>query len=321
MEPSMPAWTAASLFDVWFRPLYPEDLRDDLAALAAARATDANPGENPRFRRELEETADVFVRLAPAALGRPELQVGIDDASVHHVSAAFDRTTRDALLAASRPGDPSSPFVNVVIHGALWLARCVVDVHGGVWGVRRPLWESVVRLQSRAGEATLAPFHWWLKALSDDEVDKGGLASRYRHYVERAMARPEELPKIVKEREDRTLPTLKIVRYDLLHKHLRAHLPELRDVGRDFPTPEEFAELGFLELHFLLLGGGRMLLLHGRGKRGLHLLWLDHQGFSHAAFFPASSGDPHSVTVEGDRLVVRFRAEGRDLVHEMLWWG
>src|SRR5262249_28351860 len=151
----------------------------------------------------------------------------------------------------------------------------IVDRHGGAWGVRRPLWESVVRLKSRAGEGDLTPFHWWLKSLADDEIDRAALVARYRQHVERATARPETLPPIVTKHLDRTLPTLKIVRYDTLHKHLRAHLPELKDLGADFPSPEQFADLGLLELGMMLLGEGRVLLMHGRGKRGLHLFWLD----------------------------------------------
>ena len=64
-----------------------------------------------------------------------------------------------------------------------------------------------------------------------------------------------------------------------------------------------------------------MLLMHGRGKRGLHLFWLERDGFSHALLFPADPAAPHSISVEGDKLTVRFTANGRELVHETLWWG
>lgn len=313
--------TAERLFERHFRPLYPPDLRDDLAALRAARGADANPAGNPRLLGELDDVAAVFARLAPQALGVPELVLDRTDASVHRLGGALDRRARDALLAASAPGDPGSPLVNLVIHGAVYVGACVVARHGGTWGVRRPLWESVVHLKSRAGEGALAPFHWWLKGLSDAEIDHGGLVSRYRQLVERASFDAASLPRIVEGRADRVLPTLRVVRPETLHKHLRAHVPELRELGADFPSPEKLGELAFLELDFALLGEGRYLLMHGRGKHGLHLFWLDHQGFSHAAFFPASPGDPHSVQVDGDRLVIRFRFAGAEQVHEMLWWG
>lgn len=312
--------TASSLFASYFRPLYPPELRDD-AALVAAREIDANPAGNPQFARTLAETAIVFAQLAPRALGAPALALDFSDASVHHLGVALDRRARDRLLEASKPGDPEAPIVQVVVHGAAYLGECVVRAHGGKWGIRRPLWESVVHLTSRAGEGALTPFHWWLKSLADDEIERAGLVARHRQYVERAALRLEDVPPIVTTAVDRVLPTLKIVRYDLLHKHLRAHLPEIRDLGRDFPSAEAFADLGFLELSFLLLGEGRLLLMHGRGKRGLHLFWLDRDGFSHAALFPASPGDPATVTVEGDKLIVQFVQEGTPRRHEMLYWG
>jgi hypothetical protein len=317
----MTHWTATSIFEAYFRPLYPPELRDDPRALDASRSIDANPGGNPRFVLELEHVASVFAGLAPQALGTPDLSLDFSDASVHRLGAAIDRGARDALIGASTPGDPQAPLVNVVVHGAIYVGRCIVERHGGAWGVRRPLWESVVHLKSRAGEGDLTPFHWWLKSLADDEIDKAGLVARYRQHVERSTARPEALPPIVTTHLDRKLPVLKIVRYDTLHKHLRAHLPEMKDLGADFPSPEQFADLGLLELETMLLGEGRIVLMHGRGKRGLHLFWLDFQGFSHAMLFPADPGGKHSITLGGEKLVVRFAKDGKEIEHEMLWWG
>jgi hypothetical protein len=307
-------WSAERLFETFFRPAYPPDLRDDAAALIAARSIDANPAKNPRFLAELDEIADVFARVAPAALGKTDLALDRSDASVHRLSAAIDRPARDAMIA-------NGSLVNVVIHAAVYVASCIVKNHGGVFAVRRPLWESLVTLESRAGIGDLSPFAWWLKALADHEIDRNGIATRYRVHVERVMARPEELPPIVSQRPDRKLPALKSVRYDTLHKYLVAHLPELRDLGRDFPSPEQFAELGFLSLEFQLLADGRLLLMHGRGKAGLHLLWLDHAGFSHARFFPADPGAPHAVVHEGDKLRVTFELNGKPIEEEMLYWG
>lgn len=314
------AWTAERLFETFFRPIYPPDLRADPAALVAARSIDANPAGNPRLVADLDDVASVFSRMAPSVLKR-DLALDRTDASVHRLGAAIDRPLRDRLLSASKPGDPNAPIVVFVVHGAVYVGASIVASHGGLWGVRRPLWESVVTLESRAGKGDLSPFAWWLKSLADAEIDRGGLSIRYRTHVERATARPEELPPILTEKLDRRLPPLKVVRYDLLHKWLVTHLPEMRDLGRDFPSPEQLEEIGFLTLEFMLLGQGRLLLMHGRGKAGLHLMWLDHAGFSHAMFFPADPGTPHSVQLEGDKLVVRFELNGAPIEHELLYWG
>jgi hypothetical protein len=293
-------------------------------AIAVARVTDCNPAQNPRILAQIDDAADVFGRLAPAMLasfGATMLRFDDDDDSVHRISSAIDRPVRDAILAQSPPGVSDSPLVRLLTHGPLWLCRVIALNHGGVIGVRRPLWESVVTLKSRAGEATLSPLAWWLHALSDDEIDRGGLGARYRQYVERARLDPMRMRPIVTEGVDRALPKLSTVRYDTLHKYLRAHLPELTDLGRDFPSPEQLDDLGFLALEFELLAAGRLLLMHGRGRRGLHLMWLDVDGFSHALFLPADPGDAHTLEIRGDVLTVRFRQDGNDRTHELLYWG
>lgn len=304
--------TAELLFERWFLPLYPPDARADLAR---ARATDANPAGNPSILAQIDETAAVFARLAPAALGAPELALDFTDASVHRLAPLVTRERRDAWLS---PGEPPM-VVTLATHGALYVGSCVARAHGGVWQVRRPLWESVVRLTSRAGTGDLAVFHWWLKALSDDEIDAGRLADRYRTHVEVPTFDPERLPVIAPP--DRKLPRLVKVRYDLLHKHLRAHLPELRDVGADFPSPERFEEMAFKSLDLTLLGGGRMLLMSGPGEQGLHLIWLDAGGFVKAAYYPADAFPAPVVQVDGDKLRVVVSIQKQQQVHEMLWWG
>jgi hypothetical protein len=307
--------TAAGLFERWFAPFYPPDA---LADLAAARATDANPGGNPSILAQIDEAADAFARLAPGAFGVPELALDGSDASVHRLGAALTRERRALWIEPSGSGEPPL-IVNVATHGALYVGRCVVRNHGGRFQVRRPLWESPVRLASRAGTGDLAIFHWWLKALSDDEIDKGRLADRYRTHVEVPTFDAAQLPAIAPP--DRRLPRLSKVRYDTLYKHLRAHLPELRSVGDDFPSPERIEEMGFRWLDFLLLGGGRMLLLHGPGAQGVHLFWLDARGFAQSAFYPADRFPEHVVQVDGEKLRVVVSIGGQPRLHEMLWWG
>jgi hypothetical protein len=330
--------TAERLFERFFLPLYPPDARADLAR---ARATDANPAGNPAILAQIDEAAAIFARLAPAALGAPDLALDFSDASVHRLSPLLTRERREAWLSAppSGPiggdprtpgpigGDPRTPgpagepslLVTLVTHGAFYLGATIVRSHGGVWQVRRPLWESTVRLVSPAGTGDLAVFHWWLKALSDDEIGAGRLGDRYRTHVEVPTFDAERLPRIAPP--DRRLPRLAKVRYDLLHKHLRAHLPEMRDLGADFPSPERFEEIGFKHLDLTLLGGGRMLLMHGPGAEGFHLYWLDATGFAKAAYFPADAFPVPLVQVDGDKLRVILRVAEREVVHEMLWWG
>jgi hypothetical protein len=181
-----------------------------------------------------------------------------------------------------------------------------------------------VRLSSRAGEAELAVFHWWLKSLADDALDaslptRTTLADRYRTHVEIPCAKPEALPVLASP--ERKIPRLAKVRYDTLFKHLRAHLPEVRDLGDHFPSPERFDQYGFAWLDFLLVGGGRMLLVHGPGEGGVHLFWIDASGYQKSAHIPADKFPTHVLKVEGEKLVVVFSVEKKQQVHEMLWWG
>jgi hypothetical protein len=307
--------TAERLFERCFLPLYPPDARADLAG---ARATDRNPANNPSILAGIDEAAAIFARLAPAALGAPDLALDFTDASVHRLSPLLTRERRDAWLAETARGEPPQ-IVTLVTHGALYVGACIAREHGGVWQVRRPLWESAVRLVSRAGTGDLAVFHWWLKALADDEIGLGRLADRYRTHVEVPTFDAEGLPVIAPP--SRRIPRLVKVRYDLLYKHLRAHLPELRDVGADFPSPERFDEMGFKHLDLCLVGGGRMLLLHGPGAEGFHLMWLDGSGFVKSGYFPADSFPAPVVQIEGEKLRVILGVRQRQVVHEMLWWG
>ena len=305
--------TAESLFRTYFWPLYPADTRD----LARSRSIDANPAKNPSILAHLDDAAHTFTVNARALFGGEDLELDRSDASVHRLSAAITPARRDRWIATGGEGTSASALFNVVVHGAAYIGACIVDQHGGGWQVRRPLWESLVRLSSRAGEADLAIFHWWLKSLADDVSET--LADRYRTHVETPCAHPEALPIIAEA--SRTLPRLGKVRYDVLYKYLKAHLPELRDVGTDFPSPERFEELGFSWLDFHLLGDGRMLLMCGPGSEGLHLIWLNASGFEKSAYYPSDKFPEPIVRVRGDKLEVHVSVQGKPHVHEMLWWG
>lgn len=312
--------TAEQLFVESVLPLYPEDARKDLAA---ARSHDANPAKNPAVVAHLTEAAETFAQMAESALGAAPGSLALDftDASIHRLSRALTRAVRDQLRASAPLGSAESLFFNVLVHGAAYVGECIVRAHGGTWSVRRPLWESVVTLTSRAGTGDLPVFHWLLKALDDGAFEDGGvtLADRYRAHVEMPCAKPEELPVIAPP--DRNLPRLSKVRYDVFYKYLKAHLPEMRDVGEHFPSPERFEELGLKWLDFMLLGGGRMLLLAGLGSAGLHLFWLTRAGFERGAFYPCDAFPDPIVKVNGDKLTVLFAEGGKEVRHELLYWG
>jgi hypothetical protein len=310
------------LFSLYFLPLYPPDSRADLAR---ARATDANPGRNAALFAHLGEAADRFVANAPALFGE-DLRLDGTDASVHRLSAALTLERRDRWAAQGAAGAANNALFNVVVHGAAYVGRCVVAQHGGVWSVRRPLWESVVRLQSHAGEADLAVFHWWLKSLTDDALAPSGegaggatLADRYRTHVEVPCTKPDDLPVFVAG--SRALPRLLKPTYDLLHKYIRAHLPELSDLGADFPSPDRFTAFTFRWIDFHLLGGGRLVLMAGASPQGLHLFWLGARGFEKSAFFACDAFPDPVVRVDAERIRAMTSDEGVAREHEMLWWG
>jgi hypothetical protein len=305
------------LFARFFLPLYPPDAA---ANLARARAADVNPAGNPAVLSHLDDAARRFADNGRALFG---CDLGLDgsDASVHRLAAALTRERRDAWATDGAAGTAQSTLFNAVVHGAAYVGACVVANHGGSWRVRRPLWESVVRLNSRAGEADLAVFHWWLKSLADESLNEGSaratLADRFRAHVEIPCARAEELPVLIAG--ERPLPRLREPTYDRLHKYLRAHLPELRDLGPDFPSAERFADFGLRWLDFVVVGGGRYVVLAGASQEGLHLFWLGSAGFEKGAFI-AGDGEP-LVRLEGDRIVAELTVRGERQVRDMLWWG
>ena len=309
--------TAESLFTRVFLPLYPAGV--DLARL---RQEDANPARNPHIVDQLTDTAERFAKLAGTALDS-DPACDFSPQSVHRLGRALTRTWRDRLLET----DPEL-FANVIVHGAAYLGEVAVRTAEASWRVRRPLWESLVFLESRAGEAELSPFSWLLRSLADDEIDQSLLGDRFRAYVEAPTANVESMPPIAEP--TRRLPRLaKSVRYDVLYKHLKAHLPELRDLGADFPTPERFSEYQFRSLDFALREGGRILVAFGPGAGGLHLFWLSAKGFEKSMFVPCESlpapevrfGQAESKRGPVDTLTLEVTTDGKRVTREMLVWG
>jgi len=304
----MVAVSVEALFRDVFLPRYPEDARSDLGL---ARLTDANPAKNPHIYAQFDDAARIFVELAPTALGVATLYIDFSDASVLRLGAALTPAARERLREREE-------LFNFVVHGAFYVGACIVKNHGATWQVRRPLWESLVRLTSRAGEGDLPVFHWWLKSLADDAT--ASLGDRYRAHVEVPCARPEDLP-IIAAPEGRSFPRLSKLRYDVFYKYLKAHLPEVKDVGEAFPSPERFTDFEFAHLDFALVGGGRMLLVYGPNKDGLHAFWLTKEGFEKSAFWPADKFPAPVLKVKGDKLEVILSRDDQLLSFELLWWG
>ena len=140
-----PFATPEDLFRAFFWPLYPPDVQADLAT---ARATDANPAANPSIAAHLDDAAHVFAGRA-RALFDADLALDFSDASIHRLSRAITRERRDRWASHGAQGSAENELFNVVVHGAAYLGACIVAKHGGAWAARRPLWESLVRLDSR----------------------------------------------------------------------------------------------------------------------------------------------------------------------------
>jgi hypothetical protein len=311
-----PTRSTEQLFREQFLPLYPPGVE-----LAELRRTDANPSNNPALLRGAQETAELFARLAPSALQAPDLALDFSDASVHRLSLALTVEARERLLASSG-GDAPSLFIHLLTHGALYIAMTAAKGRDAKLVLRNPLWETSVELTSRAGVAMLSPFWWLLRSWSDD----GGatLADRYRTLVEVPTEDVERWPVLAPP--DRRLPRLGRVRYDLLFQHLKQHLPELTDFGEDFPPPARFEELGFRFLEMKLVGEGRLLLLHGQTRNGVHLFWLNKSGFIKAAFFEADPSPEHRLRERIGAngigvLEIELTRGGSTEALELLWWG
>jgi hypothetical protein len=175
-----------------------------------------------------------------------------------------------------------------------------------------------VYLESHLGQGELPVFHWWLKSLADDAAIT--LADRYRTHVEVPRSKPEELPVLADP--ERKLPRLKRPRYDAFYKYIRAHLPELRDVGEDFPSPERFEELRFEHLAFTMVGGGRMVIVHGHNEHGLHAFWMSKNGFEKSAFWPCDKfPEPILRPAGADKIEILLSQDKQIRSFELLWWG
>ncbi|MCU0690219.1 MAG: hypothetical protein MUF54_02335 [Polyangiaceae bacterium] len=308
---------AAALFERAFRPLYPPALQPQLDKL---RTSPGAPCDDPAVLGRIDQIADAFREIAPDVLGLPADALDDTDASIHCLGAVLTKERRDELLARTSDDEPVPMLATVVIHGTLYVARCIVRNHRGRWRIRTPLWESTIALSSAMGDAELAIFQWWLKSLSDPEVERLPLGARYRQYVEIPCFDAQSLPVVAPA--DRTIPRIACPTFAQLFRHLKAHVPEIREPGPHFPSADRFAQLKLEWVDFLWLGDGRMLLMHGPGRLGgAHLFWMDRQGFVKAAYYPADAAPTHLIRLENGRLRVIVSVERSTRVHEMPWWG
>lgn len=318
----MRALDAQEIFVRYFLPLYPPDVFEDLQR---ARTEDANPGKNPALFDHLREAADIFVGRSKTLFGQ-DLALDFSDASVHRLSAALTIERRDAWSANGAAGTAESELFNVVVHGAAYVGECVRRSRKAEWSARRPLWESIVVLESRIGTAKLAVFHWWLKSLADEAFTNpmaGTLADRYRTHVEVPTFDVDGVPPFlsVDPAKERKLPRLAKPKYDVFYKYLKAHLPEVKDVGADFPAPDRFEAYGFRWLDFFVVGEGRMLVVAGANADGVHLFWLGKKGFEKGAFVPCAAFPEPIVKADAEKIVLVARVAEKDVIHEMPWFG
>ena len=317
-----PPVTPETIFREVFLPHYPPG-----TSLESVRRTDANPGKNPEILHAIDETALVFAGLAEEALGE-SLELDGSDASIHRLSRALTAAARDSLYSRRHAGERL--LLLFVAHAAIYVGRAIVKNHGGTWLVRNPLWETRVLLTSKAGTAELCPFTWLLKSFADPPTggssENTTLADRYRTLIEVPRLNAASWPILATPRR---IPRLGRVRYDTLFQHLHTHVPELTDFGADFPSPERFAELEFVCLNFLLVGGGRTLLVWGPCRGGIRLFWMSNDGFSKAIFVEGDSVPEPLLTAENregaagmvECIKLAFTQSGEPREFESLWWG
>ena len=311
--------TPDGLFEQYFWPHYPADVRADPNRF---RDLDANPARNPELVAHLVEAAELFVRNAPGLLG---VAIAFDAAGIANLARALDRPKRDAIIAASDPRDPGSPLLNTVVHAAAFVGETAVRAHGGAWSMRRPMWESVVMRPLPGGGArgavgAIPPFHWLLKHLGDNEIDRASLAYRFHVHVELATADVAEYPLIIAPQQ---LPSMKSPSYDTLVKYLQRHIPAMRDLGEGFPTPAQFSERGYAVVGVELFHGGRVLALHGqvppRGEQSsaVEVFWLTAAGFDHADTVPCDPNAPYFARRTGEALEVTVSWQSRPRTHRI----
>jgi hypothetical protein len=304
--PRMQPRDADSLFRTFFLPLYPPDAQ---AALERVRTQDANPAGNPSFCAALRDAAERFQHLSGL-----DVKLDYSKESVHRLGHALSAEKREQWIQ-KRAAEGVPELVPLIIHGAAYVGECI----GGEWQIRNPLWESLVRIQTSMGDALLPVFHWWLRSLADAELGRVTLGDRYRMYVEEPMFRAEALP--ILARAEHTFPKATKTSYDIFFKYLKAHAPEIRDVGTDFPSPERFVDLKLKWFSAEWVGAGRMLLVYGQNQDGLHLFWLDGSGFRKGAFVACETFPEPRVVKREDRLELVVSLDGKIAAHEMPWWG
>ncbi len=299
--------TAESLFAEQLLPFYPEG-----ADLASLRREETNPAKNPGLYAHAEALGGALCEFFPGVV------LDGTEASIGRLSAALTASARTAWLVQEGSQEQPSVLARVCMHGALYVSGCIVRHRAGTWMLRAPLWESRVFLQSAAGDSELAPLSWLLHALSDAEIGSDSLAKRYDSLVKNPCfdwdAEPVWVP------ADRRLPKLAKVRYDALYKHLRAHLPELRDVGEAFPSPERFDAYQFKALEFMVLNG-KQVLIYGLGAGGFHAFWMGPQGFLKSVHVACDDFPAPVLRDSTNKLELVVSYQGNPAAHQWLYWG
>jgi hypothetical protein len=297
--------TAESLFAGYFWPAYPPDVQ---AEPDRFKHLDANPANNPALAAVLPEAAELFVHNARGLL---DVTLTFDDAGIRALSKALTRVRRDAWIADGSLRD-------VLIHASAFVGETMVRCYGGVWELRRPMWESLVRRKTRG---SVSPFHWLLKSLADDAIDLAPLSDRWNIHVVLDATTVTSLSVLTTAKR---LPSVKNPTYDLLVKYLHAHLPTLKDVGAGFPSPVEFSERKYPVMGVEILHEGRVIALHGQiqgeGERPplVEIIWLTATGFHHADSLPCDANIAHFArAITEEILEVTLAWKGKPTTHRL----
>ena len=272
---------------------------------ARSRATDANPAKNPhdhRAARRGRRRSSRGSRRRRSA--RPTSTLDFSDASVHRLGAP-------SSLARGATRGSSEKIAGHAAAGADGDARRALPrgVRGarrtaGSWQVRRP------------------PGSRWCGSSRGPGVGRAGAVSvvaegaRRRGDRRRAPRRP--LPRARGAADASTPRRCRAIapagpaaaaagQGALRHaaQAPRAHLPELRSVGDDFPSPERVDEMGF---SLAGLHAGRATVgcccMHGAGARGRAPLLARRRRLREAAYLPADKFPAH---VRAGRRATRSR--------------
>ena len=258
-----------------FLPLYPPDARGDLAQ---ARATDANPARNPAIFAHLGRGRRRPSRgpgaESPRHRGADRARLHGRECSSRERSASRRETARSGGRPLGRWGRARERALQRGRSRGRLRRRVRQSAQStrarGARGAPR-LWRALVshRLASPARPSSRSSTGG-LKTLADEDVERVGsrwpiVTAPMWRTRRRALKTLPIIATLTGASASVAFPRLAKPRYDTLHKWLKAHLPELRDLGEHFPSPERFDEIA-VSRSLAFLRSGRRGTNAGRGR-------------------------------------------------------